>query len=85
MAKELGARGFNEVTVETGGKLSGALLAAGVVDELVLYFAPKILGDKAQGMFDLPEMTRLEQALRPRIIDVRLVGEDLRLVARFGS
>jgi diaminohydroxyphosphoribosylaminopyrimidine deaminase/5-amino-6-(5-phosphoribosylamino)uracil reductase len=85
IAKELAARGFNEVTVETGGKLSGSLLAAGVIDELVLYYAPKILGDKAQGMFDLPEMTRLEQALLPRIVDVRTVGEDLRVVARFGS
>lgn len=84
IAKELAARGFNEVTVETGSKLSGSLLAAGVIDELVLYYAPKILGDKAQGMFDLPEMTRLEQALVPRITDVRTVGEDLRVVARFG-
>ncbi len=84
IARELGARGFNEVTIETGGKLNGSMLAAGLVDELVLYFAPKIFGDSAQGMFALPEMTRLEQALQPRIIDVRLVGEDLRLVARFG-
>jgi diaminohydroxyphosphoribosylaminopyrimidine deaminase/5-amino-6-(5-phosphoribosylamino)uracil reductase len=82
IARELGARGFNEVTVETGGKLSGSLLAAGVIDEIVFYFAPKILGDKAQGMFDLPEMVRLEQALKPRMIDVRFVGEDLRVVAR---
>ena len=84
IARELGTRGFNEVMVETGGKLSGSLLAAGVIDELVLYYAPKILGDKAQGMFDLPEMTRLEQALVPRITDVRMVGEDVRVVARFG-
>ena len=83
VARELAARGFNEVTVETGSKLSGSLLAAGVIDELVLYYAPKIFGDKAQSMFDLPEMTRLEQALVPRIIDVRTVGEDLRVIARF--
>ena len=82
IARELGARGFNEVTVETGGKLSGSLLAAGVIDEIVFYFAPKILGDKAQAMFDLPEMVRLEQALKSRMIDVRFVGEDLRVVAR---
>ena len=83
VARELGARGFNEVMIETGGKLNGSLMAAGLVDELVLYFAPKILGDSAQGLFDLPEMTRLEQALRPRIVDVRNVGEDLRITARF--
>ena len=83
VVRELGARGFNEVTIETGGKLNGSLLAAGLVDELVLYFAPKILGDTAQGLFDLPEMTRLEQAILPRIVDVRNVGDDLRVTARF--
>jgi len=83
VVRELAARGFNEVTIETGGKLNGSLLAAGLVDELVLYFSPKIFGDSALGLFDLPEMTRLEQALRPRIVDVRSVGEDLRITARF--
>ena len=83
IARELGARGFNEVTVETGSKLGGSLLAAGVVDEIVLYLAPKLLGDAAQGLYALPEMTRLEQSLRPRIVDVRCVGEDLRITARF--
>ena len=85
IVRELGARGYNEVTVETGGKLNGSLLAAGVIDEIVFYFAPKLLGDSALGMFALPEMTRLEQALRPRMIDVRFVGEDLRVTARFDS
>ena len=83
IVRELGARGFNEVTVETGAKLNGSLLAAGAIDEIVFYYAPKLLGDSALGMFDLPEMTRLEQALRPRIVDVRQVGEDLRVTARF--
>jgi diaminohydroxyphosphoribosylaminopyrimidine deaminase/5-amino-6-(5-phosphoribosylamino)uracil reductase len=83
VVRELGALGFNEVTVETGSRLNGSLLAAGVIDEIVFYFAPKLLGDSAQGLFALPEMTRLEQALRPRIVDVRSVGEDLRVTARF--
>ena len=82
VARELAARGFNEVTVETGAKLSGSLLAAGVIDEIYLYLAPKLFGDSAQGLFALPEMTRIEQALMPRIIDVRQVGEDLRIIAR---
>jgi diaminohydroxyphosphoribosylaminopyrimidine deaminase/5-amino-6-(5-phosphoribosylamino)uracil reductase len=83
IARELGTRGFNEVTVETGTKLMGSLLAAGVIDELVLYLSPKLLGDSAMGLFALPEMTRLEQALEPRIVDVRHVGDDLRITARF--
>ena len=85
IARELGARGFNEVTVETGAKLAGSLLAAGVIDEIVLYLAPKLFGDSAQGLFALPEMTRIEQALTPRITDVRHVGEDLRITARLAT
>jgi diaminohydroxyphosphoribosylaminopyrimidine deaminase/5-amino-6-(5-phosphoribosylamino)uracil reductase len=85
IARELGARGCNEVTVETGAKLMGSLLAAGVIDELVLYLAPKLLGDSAQGLFALPAIARLDEALRPRIVDVRHVGEDLRITARFSS
>ena len=83
IARALGARGFNEVTVETGAKLGGSLLAAGVIDEIVLYLAPKLLGDTAQGLFALPELTRLDQALTPRIADVRQVGADWRITARF--
>jgi diaminohydroxyphosphoribosylaminopyrimidine deaminase / 5-amino-6-(5-phosphoribosylamino)uracil reductase len=85
IARELAARGFNEVTVETGTKLMGSLLAAGVIDEIVLYLAPKLLGDSAMGLFALPQMTRLEQALVPRIVDVRHVGEDLRITARLAA
>jgi diaminohydroxyphosphoribosylaminopyrimidine deaminase/5-amino-6-(5-phosphoribosylamino)uracil reductase len=85
VAKLLASRGFNEVTVETGGKLSGSLLRAGVVDELVIYYAPMILGDKSQAMFVLPEWTSLDEAMRPKIVDVRPLGEDLRVTARFSS
>lgn len=85
IARDLAARGFNEVTVETGAKLNGSLLAAGVIDEIVLYLAPKLLGDSAMGLFDLPAMTRLEQALQVRIVDTRFVGEDLRITARMTS
>jgi diaminohydroxyphosphoribosylaminopyrimidine deaminase/5-amino-6-(5-phosphoribosylamino)uracil reductase len=82
IARELARRGFNEVMVETGAKLNGSLLAAGVVDEVVLYLAPKFLGAAAQGLFALPEFTSLDQALQPKIIDVRSVGPDLRITAR---
>jgi diaminohydroxyphosphoribosylaminopyrimidine deaminase/5-amino-6-(5-phosphoribosylamino)uracil reductase len=84
-ARLLAERGFNEVTVETGGKLMGSLLRAGVIDELVLYYAPLILGDKAQGLFALPEWTNLGEALRPKIVDVRAVGQDFRVTARIGG
>jgi diaminohydroxyphosphoribosylaminopyrimidine deaminase/5-amino-6-(5-phosphoribosylamino)uracil reductase len=84
IAQALGARGFNEVTVETGSKLGGSLLQAGVVDEIVLYLAPRLLGDRAQALFALPEFTQLTEAIHPRIVDVRSVGDDLRITARLG-
>src|SRR6185436_8155006 len=83
VARLLGERAFNEVTVETGGKLMGSLLRAGVVDEIVLYMAPLILGDAAQSLFVLPEIASLDVALRPRIVDVRQIGPDVRITARF--
>jgi diaminohydroxyphosphoribosylaminopyrimidine deaminase/5-amino-6-(5-phosphoribosylamino)uracil reductase len=82
VARLLAERGCNEVTVETGGKLMGSLMAAGVVDELVLYYAPILLGDKSQPLFVLPEWTRLDEAIRPRIAEVRMVGSDIRVTAR---
>ncbi|HST01870.1 MAG TPA: bifunctional diaminohydroxyphosphoribosylaminopyrimidine deaminase/5-amino-6-(5-phosphoribosylamino)uracil reductase RibD, partial [Usitatibacter sp.] len=85
VAKVLGDKGFNEVTAETGGKLMGSLVAAGVVDELVIYYAGLILGDRAQALFVLPEAAKLSEALRPRIVDVRTLGGDIRVTARFGG
>jgi diaminohydroxyphosphoribosylaminopyrimidine deaminase/5-amino-6-(5-phosphoribosylamino)uracil reductase len=85
MARALAERGFNEVTVETGARLNGSLLAAGVIDEIVLYLAPRILGDAAQGLFAIPGLERLKDAVSVRIAEVRSIGEDLRLTLRLGS
>ena len=78
----LARRGINEVHVEAGTKLNGSLMREGVVDELLLYFAPKLLGDPARGMFNLPELTALSQAVELSIHDVSRVGADLRVIAR---
>ena len=80
---ELGRRGINELHVEGGYRLSGALLAEGLVDELLLYLAPCLLGDRARGMFDLPQLASLEDKRRLAIGDMRMVGADLRVLARF--
>ncbi len=80
----LGERGLNEVTVEAGATLNGALLTAGVVDELVLYLAPSLLGSTARGLFALPELQRLEDKVALTLRDVRSVGSDLRIIARLG-
>jgi diaminohydroxyphosphoribosylaminopyrimidine deaminase/5-amino-6-(5-phosphoribosylamino)uracil reductase len=60
-------------------------LRAAVIDELVIYYAPMILGDKGQALFALPEWTSLDQALRPKVVDVRAVGNDIRVTARMGT
>ena len=85
VAKLLGELEFNEVTVETGGKLMGSLLRARVVDELVIYYAGLLLGDKSQAMFALPEWARLDEAMRLRIVEAKMVGPDVRVTARFGD
>lgn len=80
--RDLAARGINEVLVEAGATLNGALLKAGLVDELVLYFAPQLLGDAARGLAALGELVSLEQRVELVWHDVRHVGRDLRLTAR---
>jgi diaminohydroxyphosphoribosylaminopyrimidine deaminase / 5-amino-6-(5-phosphoribosylamino)uracil reductase len=81
---ELARRGINEVLVESGARLNGALLAAGLVDELLIYQAPMLIGDKARGMFDLPELVDLSGARRLNIVERKQVGADTLLRARFG-
>ena len=78
----LAKQNINSVLVEAGPRLCGALLGKGLVDELVLYQAPKLLGDEGRGLFHLPELTRLFQAPKLNIKDVRLVGQDIRITAR---
>jgi diaminohydroxyphosphoribosylaminopyrimidine deaminase/5-amino-6-(5-phosphoribosylamino)uracil reductase len=79
----LAEREINEVHVEAGARLNGALLAAGVVDELLLYLAPSLFGDPARGMFELPgPLARLADRTPLRIASFAPVGEDWRVVAR---
>jgi len=80
---ELARREVNEVHVEAGFRLNGSLVREGQVDELVVYLAPSLIGDKALGMFELPELTDLAGRRRLGIRDVRMIGPDIRVVARF--
>lgn len=82
LMQELGRRGINEVLVEAGPTLSGALLAAGCVDELLIYQAPLLLGEAGRGMVALGELATLAAGHRLRIFERRAVGADLRLRAR---
>ena len=79
---ELGVRGLNEIHVEAGHKLNGSLVRAGVVDELLAYVAPALLGSGLP-MFTLEAPADLEGRLQLRFTDVERLGDDLRLMARF--
>jgi diaminohydroxyphosphoribosylaminopyrimidine deaminase/5-amino-6-(5-phosphoribosylamino)uracil reductase len=81
--QELGRREINEVHVEAGFRLNGSLLREGFVDELLVYLAPSIIGDKGQGMFELPELTELAGRRQLVIKDLCVIGSDVRLMARF--
>ena len=78
----LAALEHNDVLVEAGPTLSGAFLEAGLIDELILYMAPIVLGDGARGMFTTPELTDLAERHSLEIDDVRMLGSDLRIIAR---
>ena len=82
LLSDLAARGVNEVHVEGGPRLNGALLAAGLVDELLLYLAPSLIGDRARGLFDMPALESLAGKYALAWHDVRRIGPDLRLLAR---
>lgn len=79
--QELGRLKINEVLVECGPTLAGLLLQAEVVDELVLYLAPSLLGDAARPLARLPNLQKLSQRVQLQWRDVRAVGPDLRLTA----
>lgn len=80
--RELAARGVNELQVEAGPILSGALLGAGLVDECLLYLNPSVLGEDARGLFRLPALADLAARPRFQVADLRLLGPDLRLLLR---
>jgi diaminohydroxyphosphoribosylaminopyrimidine deaminase/5-amino-6-(5-phosphoribosylamino)uracil reductase len=79
---ELGRRQINELHVEAGFKLNGSLIREGCVDELLLYLAPNLIGD-AQGLFDLQALDSLDQSRRLSFHEVKQIGPDLRILARF--
>ena len=83
MMRELGSRGINELHAEGGGKLNGALFAAGLVDELLLYLAPCLLGDPARGIAEWRTgLSHLSDRVPLDLVDLTRIGEDLRIVAR---
>jgi diaminohydroxyphosphoribosylaminopyrimidine deaminase/5-amino-6-(5-phosphoribosylamino)uracil reductase len=81
LLKDLAARGVNELHVEAGFKLNGSLLREGLVDEFLVYLAPKLLGS-GRGMVNIGPLQELTQGVPLEFGPIERVGEDLRLLAR---
>lgn len=82
LMQTLAALPCNEVLIEAGATLNGAFLQTGLADELLLYYAPKLMGSTARGMFALPEMARMADAHPLHILDIRQFGQDIRVQAK---
>jgi diaminohydroxyphosphoribosylaminopyrimidine deaminase / 5-amino-6-(5-phosphoribosylamino)uracil reductase len=82
LLSHLASREINEVLVEGGEGLNGALMAQNLIDELIIYYAPKLMGGAAKSMFAMPAFTNMQQAINLQILDVRHIGTDIRLRAK---
>lgn len=74
----------NEVLVEAGAGLAGAFVQAGLVDELIVYMAPHLMGDEGKGLLHLPGLEHMKDRVNLVIDDIRAVGNDWRISARIG-
>lgn len=81
----LAQREINELHVEAGPGVNGAMLRAGLIDELLLYLAPTLLGSAARGLFDFPALTGMSQRTNLDILALDKVGQDIRVRARPGN
>jgi diaminohydroxyphosphoribosylaminopyrimidine deaminase/5-amino-6-(5-phosphoribosylamino)uracil reductase len=79
LLRALAARGVNELLIESGSILAGSALRAGLVDELIVYMAPNLMGDAARGLVSLPGLERLADRVDLEFREVRRVGRDLRI------
>ncbi|GIT36915.1 MAG: hypothetical protein Ct9H300mP6_07830 [Gammaproteobacteria bacterium] len=82
IAIDLADKEFNEVLIEAGPNLNGAFLNEGLIDEIIVYLAPSILGNPSRGMFELPMLNELSESFRFYIESVDQIGTDLRIVLR---
>ncbi len=79
---DLGGRGINEVLVEAGATLVGSLLDQGLVDEMIVYMAPHLIGEAGRGLANLPLITDMQDRLAMRVKDISVIGDDIKLKAR---
>jgi diaminohydroxyphosphoribosylaminopyrimidine deaminase/5-amino-6-(5-phosphoribosylamino)uracil reductase len=79
----LAQQGLNDILIESGAKLAGAFISANLVDELVLYQAPKLIGSDGKSLLNMPAILQLSAAKNLDINDIRMVGKDIRITAKF--
>jgi diaminohydroxyphosphoribosylaminopyrimidine deaminase/5-amino-6-(5-phosphoribosylamino)uracil reductase len=79
LLRALGDRGMNEILIEAGATLAGSALMAGLVNELIVYVAPQLLGHSARGLVNLPGLEHLAERIQLQFTDARRVGPDLRV------
>lgn len=79
----LAKQGLNDILIESGARLAGAFISENLVDELVLYQAPKLLGSEGKSLVNLPTILQLAEAKNLDISDMRMVGKDIRISAKF--
>ena len=82
LMRALAAYELNDILLEAGATLSGAMLNAGLIDELLIYMAPKLMGNNGRGLFDLPGLSNMAQCVEIDISDIRAIGRDWRITAR---
>jgi diaminohydroxyphosphoribosylaminopyrimidine deaminase/5-amino-6-(5-phosphoribosylamino)uracil reductase len=78
----LAQRGLNDVLIESGAQLSGAFIEQDLVNELILYQAPKLMGGEGKSLMAMPAITLLDQAKELNITDIRMVGSDIRITSQ---
>lgn len=83
LIKMLVDKGFNDVLIESGMTLAGAFIEQNLVDELVLYQAPKLMGHEGKGLLLMPLVEKLSEAKPLTFSDITLVGDDLKITAKF--
>ena len=77
---KLGEMGINNLLLEAGSGLNGAMLEAGLIDEFIIYTAPIILGSDTKPMIEIP-LTKISEKIQLNILDIRKIGEDIRIKA----
>jgi len=78
----LAEREINDVLLEAGSQLAGSALQAGLIDEMVIYMAPHLMGDGGKGLFHLPGLEQMQARIKLSISDIRAVGSDWRITAK---